>query len=351
MKSYFKDNRGVTLVELMVAVVVFAVITIPLLNSFKTATLTVVKSEKMGSVSMAAQNVMERVETSKVDDLVNDADAAKTALSAENATYYEKSGSVYSVRTNSGSVPYCIWLEGVSSGEKKYNAMVEIMPDGTINNEELSVLTPMQIAYLQPVGDDDPDKQAKDLETFMRTIKAREIVIDVTKAGTILNLKVAYDYEYDRWGFGGPGGYGPGDIEYNASYEIADGERPAVYVIYTPMFDIEDNLVIRNSDNVDFDLFIIKRDAESLGDPYKCTVNQEGMPVNIYTNINDVGGHILIDYSFNGLPFMGVPGNVNNYLVLKESKERAHNITVKIYPHDMDFNSEPMFELEGMTID
>ena len=119
MKAYFKDNRGVTLVELMIAVVVFAIITTPLLNSFKTATLTVVKSEKMGSVSMAAQNVMERVEAAKIGDLVDDADAAKTALAAENATFYEKNGAGYSIRTNAGTMPYCIWLEGVSSGEKK----------------------------------------------------------------------------------------------------------------------------------------------------------------------------------------------------------------------------------------
>jgi len=361
MKAFVKDNRGVTLVELMIAVIIFAIITIPLLNSFKVATMTAAKSEQMGRVSLAAQNILERIEASDVSILISDKNKAKSELQATDAKYYEKNDDTY-VEVNYGNTDtHCIWLQGISSGTSSYNAMVEIDPYTAINDKELTVLTPIQLIFSQT--DDDPEN-----------IVSRDIVLEVerdTENVSNVNAKISYSYEKsiapladdatgddsdDKTESALP--VAP-DGEYTGTLEVPIGEAFSIHMLYTPVFDITDNITIKNPQNLDFDLFLVKKLREPDNKDYNCTINQivgeTGTAIDIYTNVYDSmgegfrDGNIIITYNINGVP-AGAENGLKNSLVLTQTKERAHMITVKVYALDGDFTAEPLFELKGISL-
>ena len=73
MKKMRKRNvdQGFTLVEVLVAVVVLAVVVLPLLNSFVTASRTNAKAKKLMDATTAAQNVFEELKGEKLDDFIS----------------------------------------------------------------------------------------------------------------------------------------------------------------------------------------------------------------------------------------------------------------------------------------
>ncbi len=91
------SNRGFTLVEVLVAVVILAVVVVPLLNSFYTASRTNAKAKKLMDATTAAQNVFEELKAEKLDDFIHDHTATKTELLKGDGTA-QLAGYVFSVK-------------------------------------------------------------------------------------------------------------------------------------------------------------------------------------------------------------------------------------------------------------
>lgn len=79
-----KNNRGFSLIELLVAVTVLAIITIPLLHSFVTAAKTNAKSKRVLEAATAGQNLFEELKSADVDTFMSA--AVKTALTNDDGT-------------------------------------------------------------------------------------------------------------------------------------------------------------------------------------------------------------------------------------------------------------------------
>ena len=80
LKKRKRDNRGFTLLELMIAVIILAVIIVPLLHSFVTSYTVNSRSRRMMRATTLAQDVMEIFEREKLEDMktlaaASDADA------------------------------------------------------------------------------------------------------------------------------------------------------------------------------------------------------------------------------------------------------------------------------------
>ena len=77
-----KDNSsgGFTLVEVLVAVVILAIVVVPLLNSFYTAARANAKAKRLMDATTAAQNVFEELKGEKLEDFINDHTAKKTEV-------------------------------------------------------------------------------------------------------------------------------------------------------------------------------------------------------------------------------------------------------------------------------
>ena len=63
-----RDDRGFTLVELIVAIVILAIVFIPLLHAFVTGAQTEAKSRVQNNATMAAQSLVENIQSQKSAD-------------------------------------------------------------------------------------------------------------------------------------------------------------------------------------------------------------------------------------------------------------------------------------------
>ena len=65
-----KDNRGLTLVELIVSITILAIMVLPLLTSFVQAAKTNAKAKNKLHATEAAQNIMEGLENVSLEEVV-----------------------------------------------------------------------------------------------------------------------------------------------------------------------------------------------------------------------------------------------------------------------------------------
>lgn len=96
IQTCIQDNRGLTLIELMIAVVILGFVSTPLLHSFLTSANTEVKARKMGEANLVAQNIMECIEANELEAVIPES-AGNLAglLGAGSASYYIYSDAGY----------------------------------------------------------------------------------------------------------------------------------------------------------------------------------------------------------------------------------------------------------------
>ena len=66
LRKFKDDNRGITLVELIVSIAILAIIVLPFLNAFVTATKTNVKARNKMNATHLATNIMEGIENNSM---------------------------------------------------------------------------------------------------------------------------------------------------------------------------------------------------------------------------------------------------------------------------------------------
>ena len=69
MRKLKNDDRGVTLVEIIVSIAILAIIVLPFLNAFVTATKTNVKAKNEMNATHLATNIMEGIEKNSMKTL------------------------------------------------------------------------------------------------------------------------------------------------------------------------------------------------------------------------------------------------------------------------------------------
>jgi prepilin-type N-terminal cleavage/methylation domain-containing protein len=140
MKKNMKrlDNRGVTLVELLISVLILGIVTAPLLHSFFTSAATAQKSRQFGDATTCAQNLIETIQEKPVDALLADAASlgaagAKFYLPVSESSLEDRDGDGFSLTPgpNPGSEAvkdsadkYYIGLQGIASGSSSFDALV-----------------------------------------------------------------------------------------------------------------------------------------------------------------------------------------------------------------------------------
>jgi prepilin-type N-terminal cleavage/methylation domain-containing protein len=77
------DNRGFSLIELLIAVTIFAVVVVPLLHTFVTATTTNSKAKRILEATTAGENLFEELKASSVETLMETPDEATVSQDAE----------------------------------------------------------------------------------------------------------------------------------------------------------------------------------------------------------------------------------------------------------------------------
>lgn len=387
IKDCMQDNRGLTLIELLIAVTILAIVSAPLLHSFLSSANTEVKARKMGDATMVAQNIMEAIEANEFDDVLPADSTSLEAIfgaSSGNVKYYKYVDSAYTELGTSRptSNNYYIGVKAISAGGQNYNALIHIDPtpyDTNINKELLSDYSSMDAVFQIPkntVADND-----------------RVITMDVEHIDNKISISVSYDIAGTVTTFN--------TIEYTVQNE----KMPSIYLFYYPNYKTtvseegnvtvvakQDTIVINNMQDLEFDLFLIKQRDETLSDTYldtaelasKCLVEQHltgtyasdnVIGATIYSNIDErlsyTIGHTTnssmtdgnIKYNIvcgtqgtttvTGVSFGDVETNLDtpNALVKEDQRERIYQVTVQIYSADnATFSGDALCTMTGTKL-
>jgi len=347
-----KNNAGFTLLEVLVAVTILAVVSVPLLRSFATASMTNRKSKIEEKCTTAAENIVESFRDVPVEDLV-----AKYNIDDNTKVEYDDSTEVYTFTIKDQD------LIG-SSMPDGYYATVKLDPRYYKNANELN------LASIEPVSIKDsaiytmdpatglPDTLAsyhckEDTDAYewfyqrnlaatsvgsytelgdtqqtayarLREMLTREIKFTVTDVGDFdvygeapevaegedpepapvvdtidlvtVNMVITYKM------VGHDGEYFPiGDNEYilkqSVLYDNSTSHEPlrAIYLFYYPRYtagkvasNARDKVIVDNSNNIDFNFYITAMDGADNPENKAAYMTNGGLNLDIIENNPDV---------------------------------------------------------------
>lgn len=220
MRKFKDDNRGITLVELIVSIAILALIVLPFLNAFVTATKTNVKARNKMNATHLATNIMEGIENNsmktmayqfnypsegfdladgfdmadgsnakelyykngKYTDVKRFEDVMNAHPEAENldkwmtSSIHKKNNTAFLGDTSSWKFvenkehKYYFWMTDVKSGTKKYNAMVTVDGKGEANSKVGQYNTIDKVADMSAM-DSNYDCMSSDVATIDELVK------------------------------------------------------------------------------------------------------------------------------------------------------------------------------------
>ena len=382
------NNKGFSLVELLIATVILAIIVAPLLHSFVTAANTTVKSRQMGDVTLASENIAEAVEAAPLTELLSSGvSASKYFAGATGKSLYSYDGSTYTEITNPSTANcYYLGVQGVKAGSSTFNAMIKLDANeyrngsSGINDVDLTDYSNMDAVYAQGMVASNPDDlsladfrtQVASYPNYRYSDPIRTITLEVKEGvdedgdptGKIHAL-LYFDYEYTvhyelEDDEGNPVPYTvtieteqlPEDL-LTQGYDPAlnGGRLPNIYVMYNPLYgdrgETNDIIRIENKIQQPFKVFLVKERGANLSEDnhYAASVAQyvptgtdpEDCAI-IYSNINEnlnTGTELsTVNYRiFTGNYFsrQGYFAGEHGDLVSKTDRNRMFEVTVQLF--------------------
>jgi len=385
-----QQNKGFTLVEVLVAILVLAIITVPLLHSFITASRTNAKAKQVLKSTTLAQNVMEEVKAYSLEDIArqfnkNGYTSDVSLVSLATAGFYEAiangdeyeevltSDKITGEQVANSSVVHAedpvLYPEGVFNGQPsgEYHFMMEnVKMDGSEfdvaihlkESKEGQLVTVKGMNrtdcgyYAQlsgmnrNVAEDYYTKNGSYNEAVEKlTVSqieermSRKITISMKDDDGNQNVKIDYTYDIGE-------GYTWPDDRYYSEYitvfdNYASGEElKAVYLYYYPLYGSTrtDEIVIENNDHLDVDVYLIRmkdnnynayNDAE-----YRPQIKVIEAGADEATSYVKVCHNISVPvFTYNALSGDRIQkatlGNV-------QAKECMYDVTVEIFKHDSE---------------
>lgn len=301
-----KDNKGFTLLELLVAVIILAIVVTPMLHSFVTSYRVNARSREIMRATTLAQNEMEIFEKEKLEVLL------------DNETYdYEWTPTTYTSGSGSDEKEHTAYTftynKGIindETGREMYDVVVKLDPESALdtdlyhdqNTAELLYMNTLSGvdsgAYVQSIRSDDKggeDEEAyeffykcqvpnavtgnkRSMEEFAKNVK-RTITLKIEKVEqhgvetTVVKVKYEYICTFDEV----PDDYrkyplGAGDkIIFNNSQTLDDKGKPvelkSVYLFYAPRYNTyypndSENIVIENKEKLPVNIYIIRQNIK-----------------------------------------------------------------------------------------
>ncbi|MEG1165827.1 MAG: prepilin-type N-terminal cleavage/methylation domain-containing protein [Oscillospiraceae bacterium] len=201
-KKFLKNNRGLTLVELIIGVTIMAIIVAPLLHSFVTSAGTANKSRRAAAATTAAQNLAEQIEAMPSEKFFANAEVLGTG-----AQFYKSEGAGESLTyTPIGTKPPEDDKEkkhyiGIPNYNEKYDALITLNSEKPINNTKVTIGNPMDAVIDMTMADDNAlanykieGAGLKASNKFTKEELARAMQISVTKEKNQYAVKAEFTY-------------------------------------------------------------------------------------------------------------------------------------------------------------
>ncbi len=409
------DNRGISMVELLVAVCIMAVIAIPLLHSFVSSHRVNARSRQTLRATTLAQNEMEIFEKEKIADLSDPDKFAYDAVSRKDGYHVDAPDDP------SDNGCYVFSRKGIindKSGREEFDVYVTLDPlrgdpsERYYNVNDVSLLSMNTISvmdtgtYVQRVRTEnnavDQDTLAYSyfnvnkigsatLEDIKKNIK-RTITIDISKEtkeiGTFTTAKVTYLYECstsivpEEKKF-----YREEQLIYNNAQNLDDAGKPielkGIYLFYAPRYGIPDvnkadTIVVNNPEGVAADIYIIRQDLLVEGGSDVQTVPMDYLAnLVIYEKVDgegNCGGSYHTNLNIDeppadglgqmiGIRLQDLSGSIYSrdqaiaatgmkLLGVSEKKDRIYEMTVKVFKAGDDFTTaSPLVTLTGTKLE
>lgn len=363
------NNRGFSLLELLIAVLILSIITVPLLHTYVTASRTAAKSRQAGDATAAAQNIVEAIQANSVSSVLSSDSAAVAGL--------------FGMGGSASAAADQVNLTGITSGSSAFDAKVTLNPlpysgDGGINTKEITQYTAMDAAYVQETGNLDPDKVALDEFTtqsgyLLPDDKQRTIELtissfasaDAGKTGVQAALRFHYIFGYyETTTVNGVSAteYRTMDIDsgtyslFPAGYTVQTGTPFSVYLLFNPYYDgtmgaYQDEITVSNTGNLPCSVFLVKQKTSATTAAKESIYRAQVLlreshiadSVNFFTSVfSNIGQNLAGDGAIAGSQISYrkfyssvyyVTGSFGSgQLVDRERENRLYQITVRLYP-------------------
>lgn len=273
-----KNNKGFTLLELIVTVVILALITAPFLSSFASASKTNVKSKRIQEANELSQRIIEQFKGSSVDKMVNDYGLTFVENRIDTTDMkYSKNSKFYTGTVRGTSLP-----TGFTSG---YSADIKLTPAKSIVNED------NVIPVVEKLKKENCVVIAGNITQYdtISGATGRDVKVRVWKDSSTSKYKVELTIQYKN-GIANVGS--PKTIpSIPWEYDVI----PSIYILYVPM----GTPPVLSNDTICIDNDLYGSDLEQVdadGNTYRGTLNtyiiqQDEAPGSSYsyTNVNSNG--------------------------------------------------------------
>lgn len=296
-----KNNRGFSLIELLVSIAILAIIIIPLLNNFVIAAKVNSKAKKIQNETVLAQSILEKIETQSIEEIVNEYNDAVGIVPLASEIYYAKKDISYIGK----SYDALIVLDGSKyiqddpsniSGEKiGYNTFKMPIISDINSDKNMVVLDSFQtdmavtnlysnhVMYCERERELNKDVPGYSLtessELDIRSSLHREIKISISGDDSVIYAKVISEYSC-------PTIDGCGSVQYDLEDKTFTDTMEGIYLFYDPVYsDIflieKDPLITR-----EVDIYVVRQTPVSLITTIAEQI-KETVPtgVNIYSNV------------------------------------------------------------------
>ncbi len=393
LRSFFKDNRGLTLVELLCGVVILAIVVVPLLHTFLVGASTEARSRRYGEATEAAQNLSEQIQTADADLVLSNA----SAISA-GAKYYTFNGSTYTLYGTSpytkapafSALPttYYIGIPNYSYGSSSYDALIQLdLLNDSANSKNVVVGNQMD-ASLDMTAADSAAVDALIAECGDLVANASSLTIESLTRSISLNVSrtaVSSTYTYKITGvltytatipytISGKTGtyyyYFTNNEQVTASVSnitaVPKNDSPvfSVFMFYNAYYKtgsaISDTIVINSPDEYpDINFFIVntKSGAAPVGYTallwYKYqnfTTGTNPIPVNnlIFTNLPSTDNVVKYRASKDALYRRSL--SVTGYLVETKQLQRKFGVSVRLFEAGSGFSGTPLIDIDSTKL-
>ena len=384
-KSTFKDNRGLTLVELMVGVTILAIIVVPLLHTFIIGASTEARSRTYGNATNAAQNLIEQIQATDPDSILNNA-----AMVATGAQFYTLSGTTFSLygtapHTKSptiSSLPktYYIGIPNYTYESSSFDALITLSVPNESNNSspvaignQMDALLNMSQADANAVqelktqcGDlvDDPDLE------LTETLLTRSIALNVTRSGTTspYTYKIDAVFNYSATNIpctaeGKTGTFFSFNDTEQSSASVASIAEPtdgspvfSAFLFFDGYYSSNmsnETIDINNNTGSDINFFLVNTDTGDIPFGYSATISYKhqkfgaddnpvnnlvftNLPVSAYTAWKDLSTH--------------ASSPITGHLVEEKALSRKFNVLINLYNTGSNFTGTPILTIDSTRL-
>ena len=257
-----KKNGGYSLIELLVAVVILAIIAAPFLHSFVVSAKANAKARKVEEAAIAGQNVMEELKAADIETIKNDPGTTITEVTGGRIiTFTSESifvgNRVFEAKVTLDSTAAAPAPGATASDPEAENEITDY------NRESLAQLYSMDSQYdgiyVQPADQDTLMAGEFGVVTSTMGNLYRNIVVNISKSGDDTAAEVETKYIC-----GGVEKYASPQRQYIYSNTDASVKLRNVYIFFYPMYNsngttAKETITINNNDCIPVNVYLIKQ--------------------------------------------------------------------------------------------